>query len=153
MKTLTLLLVSTLLTTLAVAGDFTLAWSTIGDGAGLSASADGRFALHSSAGQPDAGAAREGRFALEGGHWNSVHCAYGLTIARFVKDTIPTRPTFITVSWMGGDLGDCLLETTTELRADPRAIVWTAVTFRRVGDLHFYSTEATGAARFFRLRQ
>jgi len=152
MKTLTLLPAFALFTTLAIAGDFTLPWSTVDRGGGLSASTDGRFSLNGTAGQPDAGLASGGRFTLEGGYWNSVQCASRLTITRHVEDLLAERPTIITVSWPATDLGDCVLETTTELRSDPRAIVWTPLAFRRAGNFNFYSTANTDTARFFRLR-
>ena len=128
-------------------------WSTLDGGGGFSASTDGRFSLNGTSGQPDAGTARGGRFALEGGYWNSVRCAFGLTITQFIEEGLGRRPVFVVVSWPASDLGDCVLETTTELHGDPRLIVWTPLAFRRIGELNVYSTEALGPARFFRLRQ
>jgi hypothetical protein len=153
MKSILLLLTGGILSMATHAADFSLQWSTVDGGGGLSTSADGRWLLAATAGAPDAGKSDGGNFALESGFWNSVLCAYGLTITRFVDDSLPTRTTFITVSWPASELGECVLEATTELHSDPRSIVWMPVAFRRAGELNFYSTEATGRARFFRLRQ
>jgi hypothetical protein len=136
----------------AAGADFSIPWSTIDGGGGLSASVDGRFLLNGTSGQPDAGLAIGGNFSLEGGYWNSVQCASGLTITRYVEDLVAERPTIISVSWPAADLGDCVLESTTELHTNPSLIVWTPVAFRRVGGFNFHTTTPAGTARFFRLR-
>ena len=136
----------------AVAG-FELGWSTIDGGGGVSASADGRFSLHGTAGQPDAGLAQDSRFALESGYWNSIRCAYGLTIARFHDPGAAPGVDSILVSWPVSDQCECVLEATTELHSDPRLNVWTPMAHGRAGGVNVYSVLATDPARFFRLRQ
>ncbi|MCA9957711.1 MAG: hypothetical protein KC413_19955 [Anaerolineales bacterium] len=68
-----LLLLGALLFTVSLAGarsteSFTVAWWTVDGGGGTSG--DGRFSLHATTGQPDAGGAMgNGRFTLAGGFW------------------------------------------------------------------------------------
>ena len=72
MKTLTLLVSPLLLIAAAHGADFSLSSSTVDGGGSMSTSADGRWLLAGTAGQPDAGTSTGGNFTLEGGFWNGV---------------------------------------------------------------------------------
>jgi hypothetical protein len=152
MNTMTLLVSSLLLMAVAHATDYSVSWSTVDGGGGLSTSTDGRWLLAGIAGQPDAGASTGGNFALEGGFWNGVRCAYGLRITHYVEELIASRPEYVIVSWPADDQGDCVLEFTTELHTNPALNVWTPAPFGRAGAFNVYNYEALGPARFFRLR-
>src|SRR5687767_8324485 len=54
-----------------VGGGFNLSWSTV-DGGGATPVSGGVFSLNGTAGQPDAGAANGGTFALASGFWHAV---------------------------------------------------------------------------------
>lgn len=133
---------------------------TIDGGGGRSTSADGRFALHGTIGQPDAGTLvsfsaglPDGRFALEGGFWNSVVCNFGLRISHFRDDLTPERVVYVVITWPIADNEGCVLEATTQLHSDPSLNVWTLVPFTRAGEgFYGYSAPAGGPVRFFRLR-
>ncbi len=63
-----LLLIAVLVNT--AAAQLTIDWWTVNGGGGTGASADGRFVVSGTAGQPDAGLMAGGAFFLEGGFWN-----------------------------------------------------------------------------------
>ena len=136
----------------APSNTFTLEWSTVDGGGGLATSADGRWLLAGTAGQPDGGASEGGNFNLEGGFWNGVRCAYGLRITRFHDDSTPLGAEYVIVTWPADDQGDCVLESTTELNTDPTLNVWAPTPFFRSGPFNAYSYVAFGPAKFFRLR-
>ena len=52
-------------------GGYELAWCTVDGGGGLS-SGGGGYALRGTVGQPDAGTARGGSYALAGGFWDGA---------------------------------------------------------------------------------
>ena len=76
------------------AAGFSLTWSTTDGGGGASTSADGRFSVSGTAGQPDAGSMNDnaGRFALAGGFWSlyalQTPGAPLLSIARTNSNTV-----------------------------------------------------------------
>jgi hypothetical protein len=75
-----LVLLSALATSAARAqsgGPYDLSWSTI-DGGGATPLAAGNFSLGGTTGQPDAGAAHGGLFAVLGGFWESESFAVGV---------------------------------------------------------------------------
>jgi hypothetical protein len=117
-------------------------WHTIDGGGGVSRSADGRFSVSGTAGQPDAGvkADNASRFALVGGFWyaETVFCGCTLTVASSGGNII--------VSWPF-DLSGCVLE---YAEAMSENAVWQAVSPQPTG--RSYTTPATGAQRYFRLR-
>lgn len=145
MKTLLLLLAA--LPVLAAAQPFALPWRTVDAGGGASVSADERFSLHGTIGQPDAGTLRDTtlageRFTLHGGYWAPGTCAQRLTIRH--------TGAHIIVGWEE-PLGTCALEYATELNSNPALTVWTP--------MPSVSASATSAVfpleagpRFFRLR-
>lgn len=109
--------------TLARAQSFSFDWSTLDGGGGTSTSADGRFAVSGTAGQPDAGTLRDSgtdgaHFTLHGGFWSPATCVQQLTIQLSGGQVV--------VGW-GEPLGTCVLEYATELNSNPALTVWTAV--------------------------
>ena len=65
--------------TLAQERKYALEWWTVDGGGALSE--DGRYALHSTIGQPDAGAMSSDRYTLRTGYWNSPgHYAVNLPV-------------------------------------------------------------------------
>ena len=131
---------------------FAVDWSTIAGGGSVSRSDDGRWLLAGTAGQPDAGIASGSTFALEGGFWSSVLCAYGLRITHFRNDLTAEMPVYVMVTWPTDGQGECVLEATPELHNNPSLNVWMPVPVGRVGSLNAYVAPAGGPARFFRLR-
>jgi len=124
---------------------YTIRWETIDGGGGTSTSADGRFSVGGTAGQPDAGAMADntGRFAVGGGFWYAetvfCDCRVGIAISRGN----------IVVSWPCAANG-CILEYTDELRTSPSVTLWHPVSPPAAGG--FYTTPLTGTQRYFRLR-
>ena len=128
------------------AGDFSVPWHTVDGGGGTSTSADGRFSVSGTAGQPDASGpltSADGRFRVTGGFWQAemTFCGctlgYGLVGGDFV------------VSWPC-DLNGCILEYADELHDAPTPTVWQPVSPQPTG--HSYSTTVSAAHRYFRLR-
>src|ERR1044071_6546229 len=102
------------------AGSLSLDWHTVDGGGGISTSADGRFSVTGTAGQPDAvkSASNDGQFQLNGGFWYGEITFCGCTLS------ITHNGGNVTVSWPC-DLGGCILEATDALRDSPPATVWT----------------------------
>jgi hypothetical protein len=127
------------------ASDFAIPWWTVDAGGGTSTSADGRFSVRGTAGQPDAGAlaSNDGRFRLNGGFWQAevVFCGCTLSIAMINGN--------IVVSWPC-ELGGCILEYADEIRVPGSATVWHPVVPSATG--HSYITPLSGTQRYFRLR-
>ena len=142
-QVITLALLSTAV--LGHAGTLSVPWSTVDGGGGTSTSADGRFSLSGTAGQPDAGAMADytGRFAVAGGFWyaETVFCGCQLSVATSGGD--------IVVSWPCAGNG-CILEYTDELRVPPSVALWYPVSPPAAGGV--YTTPLTGTQRYFRLR-
>ena len=125
------------------AGTLSIAWSTVDGGGGTSTSADGRFRISGTAGQPDAGSLVGGAFELFGGFWYpQVACDCSLTIQR-VGDNI-------LVTWPATFRG-CALETTGALGLAPGSTAWTPVAAVLSGGTYSYLAPLGAAPRFFRL--
>jgi hypothetical protein len=128
-----------------LAGNLAISEWTVDGGGGKSTSADGRFSLSGTAGQPDAGAMADytGHFAVAGGFWyaETVFCGCQLGVAISGGD--------IVVSWPCAGNG-CILEYTDELRVPPSVALWYPVSPPAAGGV--YTTPLTGTQRYFRLR-
>jgi len=133
------------LSRLACHSGYEVDWHTVDGGGSTSTSADGRFSVSGTAGQPDAGqsASADGRFQLNGGFWYGEIVFCGCTLS------ITYSGGKVTVSWPC-DLGGCILEATDELRSSPPATVWTPVSPQPTG--HSYTVAVTDTQRYFRLR-
>ena len=138
-------LVVALMRSQPAAADESIPWSTVDGGGGTSTSADGRFSVSGTAGQPDAGAMADntGRFAVTGGFWyaKTVFCGCRLSVAISGGN--------IVVSWPCASNG-CILEYTDQLHSSPSANVWHPVSPLPGGGV--YTTPLTGTQRYFRLR-
>lgn len=66
--TLVLILLAAASLALAQTSGYTLAWWTVDDGGAVSG--NGRFNLHATIGQPDAGEMGNGRYTLLTGYWD-----------------------------------------------------------------------------------
>jgi hypothetical protein len=121
------------------AGTFEIPWHTVDGGGGSSTSADGRFRISGTAGQPDAALLDGAEFDLFGGFWYpQIACDCYLTIERMGENVIVNWP----IAFSG-----CTLETTSALGST----VWTPVATSISGGVCFYSAPIAAAPKFFRL--
>jgi hypothetical protein len=145
MKTLAILSAFAGFLCAAHGADYSIPWSTVDGGGGTSTSADGRFSVSGTAGQPDAGtlASNDGRFRLSGGFWQAEVVFCGCTLGIGVSGG-----NFV-VSWPC-ELSGCILEYADELLGPPSVTVWHPVSPQPIG--HNFVAPLTGTQRYFRLR-
>jgi hypothetical protein len=124
---------------------YSVPWFTIDGGGGFGASADGRFSLQSTIGQPDAGVHVGGRFTLEGGY--SILAGPSIPIPPPIL-SIRNQNGGITLSWPANYTG-FTLQYTIDLPSPPARPIWLPVTPQPVGNTYF--TQAFGNVRYFRL--
>ena len=133
-------------TTIAPA-QLSLDWWTADGGGGTSTSADGRFALSGTAGQPDAGSMADGAFFLEGGFWSGgLPLAPSLWIVRLPGGALE-------VSWPVW-ARDYRLEQAPTVTGSPDRWNEVAPATYQTDDTRFYITvPAPSDMQFYRLRQ
>ena len=131
----------------ATSAQFSLAWWTVNGGGGASVSADGRFEVSGTAGQPDAGSQAGGTFFLQGGFWNSaVAPVPGLWIVLMPDGDVE-------VSWPAW-AGNYVLEHAPTVTGAPES--WDDVspaTYQNDGSRFYITVPASPDMQFYRLRQ
>ena len=146
MKTWVRILILTAALAATASAQLSLNWCTVDGGGGTTVSADGRFTLSGTVGQPDASGpmlSSDGRFELGGGFWQTeiVLCDCTLSVGISGGNLL--------ISWPGG-LGGCILEYADNLVEPGTATVWHPVSPQPGGGI--YVTPLTGTQRYFRLR-
>ncbi len=68
-------------------GIYDLSWHTLAGGGGVSSGS--AYTLSGTIGQPEAGSASGGRFALSGGFWVGGQPAYAIFLPLLQRDTLP----------------------------------------------------------------
>jgi hypothetical protein len=141
---LILLLAGAVATT--TSAQLSLTWWTVDGGGGTSASADGRFNLSGTAGQPDAGAMVGEGLVLQGGFWNSALAPVpSLWIARLPSGDIE-------VSWPVWASGFVLEQTATLVGPPGRWSEVSPATYQTDGTRFFVTVPAPADTQFYRLR-
>jgi len=124
-----------------------LDWWTVNGGGGTTVSADGRFELSGTAGQPDAGFMAGGTFFLQGGFWNSVLVGVpGLWIVLMPDGDVE-------VFWPAW-AGNYVLEHAPTVTGAPER--WADVspaTYQNDGNRFYITVPALSDMQFYRLRQ
>jgi Protein of unknown function (DUF642) len=115
-------------------------WTANGPGATTSASADGRYGLSATIGQPDAQLLAGGALKLAGGFMYPGHT---LRVAR--------QDAYARVSWDFGLGTAAELQSTEAFASTPAATVWTPVSL--AGNASGVLFPLIGQARFFRVRE
>ena len=130
----------------AQSGAYAIPWSTLDSGGG--AISGGRFALHGTIGQPDAGAMSGGAFTHKGGYWGGLTEPAPRLSIRFAAGNR------VALSWPFPSTG-FVLEETSALAAQPQFTVWTAVmqTPVVVGANKEVTLFHTNQTRIYRLRK
>jgi hypothetical protein len=141
MKTILLLALACVLP--VAAQQFSINWFTIDGGGGTSTG--GTFSVSGTVGQPDAGRASGGNFAVEGGFWSVVQTPGAPTLH------ITNGPSGVVVYWERPATG-FVLEHTPTLTGSP--LPWAPVLLPyQTNATHIYVTEPSpSGVRFFRLR-
>jgi hypothetical protein len=124
-----------------------LDWWTVNGGGGASVSADGRFEVSGTAGQPDAGFIAGGTFYLQGGFWTSVLVPVPVLWIVLMPDGD------VEVSWPAW-AGNYVLEHAPTVTSAPES--WDDVspaTYQNDGSRFYITVPAPSDIQFYRLRQ
>ncbi len=126
--------------------NFTINWSTIDGGGGVSTG--GVYSVTGTIGQPDAGRMTGGNFSLDGGFWGVV-AAVQTPGAPYLW--VALSPTNIVVVWWALSETNWQLQVTTNLVTT--GSVWTECPYQTNGPTCYRIESPLAANRFYRLKQ